>query len=276
MAWLNSIFVAGAATAAAGLLWSFWPAEEPDRDLTFTFKPTYSRSGQPRILVDDAHLNWHKSGRRLLPFARLAGRDGARVQGVDYEIDTGMLRQTHMLVVANPLGYGGYFDRLLGTRFGGPAFEPHEVEAIRAWVERGGSLLLAVNPGPASAAVAPLAEAFGIRFTNEPLASTVSFNRADGSMAAHPVTEGLERVTAFRAQRVEGLPDSTALFGAGIAMQYGKGRIVALGDATMLTSQEIATPSGPVTAGLHWRGSQNQELALNIVHWMIPPRPERE
>jgi 2-polyprenyl-6-methoxyphenol hydroxylase-like FAD-dependent oxidoreductase len=51
----------------------------------------------------------------------------------------------------------------------------------------------------------------------------------------------------------------------GIALQFGKGRIVVLGEAAMLTAQ-IAGKGFPF--GMNTPGVDNRQLALNIMHWL--------
>jgi hypothetical protein len=50
----------------------------------------------------------------------------------------------------------------------------------------------------------------------------------------------------------------------GIAMEFGKGRVVILGEAAMLTAQ-IANDK---KFGMNVPGNDNKQLALNIMHWL--------
>jgi hypothetical protein len=51
----------------------------------------------------------------------------------------------------------------------------------------------------------------------------------------------------------------------GIALEFGKGRVVVLGEAAMLTSQ--VTPQG-LRFGINFSDTDNRQLALNIMHWL--------
>lgn len=51
----------------------------------------------------------------------------------------------------------------------------------------------------------------------------------------------------------------------GVALMVGKGRVVALGEAAMLTAQ--VAPGG-LRFGMNISGYDNRQLALNIVHWL--------
>jgi hypothetical protein len=51
----------------------------------------------------------------------------------------------------------------------------------------------------------------------------------------------------------------------GVALEFGKGRVVVLGEAAMMTAQ-ISPDGHPF--GMNLPGSDDQQLALNIVHWL--------
>jgi hypothetical protein len=53
-------------------------------------------------------------------------------------------------------------------------------------------------------------------------------------------------------------------WGQGVALQHGDGRVVVLGEATMLT----ALLEGEDKVGMNRRGNDNRKLALNILHWL--------
>jgi hypothetical protein len=55
----------------------------------------------------------------------------------------------------------------------------------------------------------------------------------------------------------------------GIAMTYGDGRVVVLGEAGMLSAQLVRFPNGRETRfGLNVPGNDNQQFALNVLHWL--------
>jgi hypothetical protein len=62
-----------------------------------------------------------------------------------------------------------------------------------------------------------------------------------------------------------GNPASAAGRAQGIALQFGKGRVVILGEAAMLSAQ-ITKDGKPV--GMNYPGNDNKQLALNIMHWL--------
>ncbi len=55
----------------------------------------------------------------------------------------------------------------------------------------------------------------------------------------------------------------------GIAMRFGKGRVVALGEASQLTAQLIRFPDGrEMKFGMNVPGNDNERFALNVLHWL--------
>jgi hypothetical protein len=114
----------------------------------------------------------------------------------------------------------------------------------------------------------------------------------------HPITRGrsasekISRIIAFTGQSLKGPEGSVAFMklsdtavdltpapqGAagkqtsaagraqGIAFKLGKGRVVVLGEAGMLSAQ-IAGPQ-KIKFGMNRPGIDNRQLALNIMHWL--------
>jgi hypothetical protein len=50
-------------------------------------------------------------------------------------------------------------------------------------------------------------------------------------------------------------------------MRFGKGRVIVLGEAAMLSAQIITGPN-EIKFGMNRPGSDNRQLALNIMHWL--------
>jgi hypothetical protein len=53
-------------------------------------------------------------------------------------------------------------------------------------------------------------------------------------------------------------------WGQGVALAYGRGRVVVLGDAEVLSAQLVGSKKIGMNAG----GNDDRQLALNIVHWL--------
>ena len=132
----------------------------------------------------------------------------------------------------------------------------------------------------------------------------ILFTPAHGLDTRHPImrgrdsTERVRRVLTFTGQSLTGPPGSVQLltlsstaqdlmvgFGQaggnvppekrrsaagraqGLAFAYGKGRVVVMGEAAMLSAQ-LAGPGGQFRMGMNYPGTDNRQLALNIVRWL--------
>jgi len=62
--------------------------------------------------------------------------------------------------------------------------------------------------------------------------------------------------------------DPTPVAGSafGVSLEYGKGRVVVLGEATMFTARLRRDDQRPI--GMNTPGYDNRRLALNIMHWL--------
>jgi hypothetical protein len=131
------------------------------------------------------------------------------------------------------------------------------------------------------------------------------FSRDDGLLGEHPITRGrdateqINRIISFSGTSLKGplgsaallklsdtakdvlppdrkpasageqSPDYKTVSAAGraqaVALQLGKGRVVVVGEAAMLTAQ--VAPQG-FRFGMNISGADNRQLALNIMHWL--------
>ncbi|HEY6867767.1 MAG TPA: DUF4350 domain-containing protein [Candidatus Eisenbacteria bacterium] len=134
------------------------------------------------------------------------------------------------------------------------------------------------------------------------------YSRDNGLLGDHAITRGrdstesIRRVIAFTGQSLAGPAGSVAFmklgdqaldlplrtFAAarswsmarsaatpaagraqGVAFAFGKGRVVVLGEAAMLSAQMIVMPGRPtLRMGMNRAGIDNRQLALNIMHWL--------
>jgi hypothetical protein len=155
--------------------------------------PAYPKNGGPVVAIDEAHFNFHTMEGRFGPLARLLKRDGYIVRPLTLKFSEKSLRGVDVLVVANALAERNVHTWSLPTP---SAFTKKEIEAVRRWVEGGGSLFLVADHMPWAGAAKKLAATFGVRMNNgfamnEKVADpTFLFLRSDGSLAANPITDG--------------------------------------------------------------------------------------
>lgn len=273
---------------------------------TAAFEPEHG----PRVAIDEAHFNFHTADGRYAPFAQLLRRDGFVVSAGREPFSEAALADVDILVVANALNERNVEEWSLPTP---SAFKADEIAAVRRWVERGGALLLIADHMPFGGAAADLAAAFGLAFTNGyasrpvPTRGFFVFNRADGSLADHPIARGgaapeaVQSVATFTGQAfsatdarpvfvlasdafllmptsADGISADTPRVPAGGLLQgattrVGDGRVAAFGEAAMFSAQLAGPQRAPM--GMNSPGAeQNGQFVLNVMHWLAGLLPD--
>ena len=260
-------------------------------------KPAYTTT-HPKVLIDEAHFNFHTAGGRYKPFAQIVANDGYQVAPNRSKFVKEALKDCDILVIANALGAPSMGDPEAAK----PAFTDAECEVLQQWVESGGSLLLITDHAPMGSAAESLAKRFGVDMSKG--ATTDESNSADGRPGAlvfsqgnkllgdHAITRGrneserIGRVQTFTGQSLKGPADSAVILklggtavdhlddkevsaagrAQGLAFSIGKGRVVVLGEAAMLSAQVAG--NGDFKMGMNFGGIDNKQLALNILHWL--------
>lgn len=288
---------------ALTLIWPMNVAAQQFGDPEFNTvveRPAY-KNNLPRVLFDEAHNNFHTTTGRYKPFADLIISDGYRLVVNRNAFTEQSLSTFKVLVIANASGAEEMDDEGADR----PAFTEEECEAVKNWVRGGGSLLLIADHAPFGAAAEILAKRFGVEmskgFTYDPehsekdAPSLLIFSRENKLLLEHPITQGrdsterINRVLTFTGQSLKGpegsatilqlantaidKPDresesSTSAAGRaqGVALKAGKGRVVILGEAAMLSAQIAGPTKRPM--GMNVPGTDNKQLALNIMHWL--------
>lgn len=217
-AWLKISFVAATAFAPVARA-----QQVPDSSFDVRVaKPAFVKR-HPRVVLDEAHHNFHTMNGRYLPFARLLRNDGCQVLAGRERFSEKSLRGVHVLVIANALGHEDMSDSAAAN----PAFTTAECIAVRRFVEGGGSLLLIADHAPMGAANRVLAETFGVDMRNGYTIDVeqtfgenpgrIAFEEGRGLAEDHPILRGrvpeekIRRVVSFTGQSLQGPAGSTAL-----------------------------------------------------------------
>lgn len=299
---------------AAGLLASPLPAQQV-ADTSFSIAqrtPTYTNNG-PRVLLDEAHTNFHTLDGRYLVFGKVLRQDGYDVRPSRVPFSAAALAEARVLVIANALNArngGGKWELPTPS-----AFTPDEIAAVREWVRGGGSLLLIADHMPFPGAAGDLAAAFGIQMRNgfaydsTRTVSKFTFTRVGGRLASHPITNGrtaaerIDSVVAFTGQAFSVDAPGTALMtlapgtivlkprvawqfdgatptepGAGLQQgavtSFGAGRVAVFGEAAMFSAQLQGPTRTPM--GMNDPAApQNAQFLLNVLHWLSGLLPAR-
>ena len=279
------------------LLLGFWteaPAQQvgdPNFD-TRVAQPAFVRR-HPRLLFDEGHHNVHKSATTYKAFVDLLANDGFSIETNSRELTREILAPYQVLVIAGALG-APLEDE---ARAKAPAFTAAEIAAVRAWVRRGGGLLLLTDHEPVSSAEAGMARAFGVEPGGQVVVdeahrfegyypSNIAATPANGLLAAHALTAGVSRAVVFGGQSLQFPRKATILVrlgpgaknqdggaiagnGQAGALRLGRGRVVITGDMGMLSAQ-LFTENGVTSPwGMNVPGIDNRQLVLNIGRWLV-------
>ena len=295
----------GAALAAGVVAAQTEQLSDPAFD-TSVAHPAYKPGSGPRVAVDEAHLNFHTAGGRYKAFADLLAHDGYRVAANRERFSKKLLRSYDVLVIANALGAADPGDPAAASPAFTPQEVKAVSEWVR---HGGTLLLITDHaPAGAAAQELALkfgvrtsnltvVDTTAGNFLAGHFQTNLEFTRANGLLPEHAITSGrnaterVERVVAFAGQSLQG-PAGAACFLAlgaaafeyrppsfarlprmgdcmGLALRFGRGRVVVTGEAGMLSAQ-VMTEEDKTTHpwGMNWPGVDNRQLGLNIVHWL--------
>lgn len=266
--------------------------------------PAYAPGIGPVVFIDEGHFNFHTKDDRYLPFARLLEKDGYKIQGYSGQFKTENLNKGRILVISNAL------NEINTTKWHKPvfsAFTDEEIEAVRRWVEDGGSLFLIADHMPMGGAAAAIASAFGFEFTDGFAIDTTMpgpafFYRNNNTLSDNIITNGrslsekVDSIASFTGQAFPVPADASSIlqfdkkytlllsdtawvfdsttrkiniegWSQAAFKKYGKGRVVVSGEAAMFTAQ-LAGPQ-KYQAGMNSPvAKKNYQLLLNIIHWL--------
>jgi hypothetical protein len=273
--------------------------------------PVFPQGRGPIVAVDSGHNNYHIIAGRYAPFASVLRNDGFQVTDSNASFTSESLSSFKVLAISNALPAALVNRWLLPAS---SAFSKTEIDAVKAWVAGGGSLLLIADHQPFAGSARDLALAFGFQFEDgvaepDPLDGRPDlFTAANGTLRNDIVTRGRdasEAVTALRtftgsAFRAPpgarpilvfppgfkihqcGLPcpssapeRDAAGYLQGAVMTFGKGRIAVFGEAAMFSAQVIASSKPPYHFGFGAKGAeQNKQFVLNLMRWLADVLPK--
>ena len=274
---------------------------DPDFNATVAH-PAYTRNF-PRVLFDEAHNNFHIAAERYKPFADLIVSDGYQVVRNRKPFTKESLETFRILVIVNALGAEDMDDE--GADRPAFTDEECDAvrDWVRGG---GALLLIADHApfGAAAEILAKRFNVeMSKGFTLDPSHTVeeqhnpgfIVYSRGNSLLLDHPITQGrsetekVNRVIAFTGQSLKGPQGSGVLLklaetaidrspdqsgkevsaagrAQGIAFKFGKGRVVVLGEAAMLSAQLAGFEKRPM--GMNYQDTDNKQLALNIMHWL--------
>ena len=273
-------------------------------DSTFDYiinNPVYQKNKGPVVTLDEAHFNYHRLGGRYYAFGKLLQKDGYVLKSGNEQFSAAYLSTMKILVIANALA-----DTSKWKLPSKSAFSKDEVNELHTWVYNGGSLFLIADHMPFPGAIEKLANAFGFNLINgfamKKDKMPEIFSRSRNNISSNKVTEGrnkserIDSICIFTGQSfiapknatiITSLNDDYEILlptvawefsdntprmsGIGLAngayMQYGKGRLVIMGEAAMFSAQ-LAGPQKNTMGMNSPLAKQNPQFLLNIIHWL--------
>ena len=205
------------------------------------FETAYAPGEGPVVYIDEAHNNFHTKDGRYLPFSRLLELDGFKVESFTKEFSKKTLKNIEILVISNALPESSIEQWVAPTQ---SAFTEDEINALEAWVERGGKLFLIADHMPMAGAARQLARVFGYTFYDSFADDTTAnsgpdlFTKAGGGLSNNILTVGgkgyfeLDSISSYTGQAFE-LPE-----GANSILNTGKGWIIALPDTAWVFNDD--------------------------------------
>jgi hypothetical protein len=259
--------------------------------------PRYPVGKGSIVTVDAAHNNFHTLDNRYAPFGKVLSSDGYRLQSNSQTITVPILQGCRIYVISNPLDSSNIGRWQVPTP---SAFSQAEISAIHDWVLQGGRLLLIADHMPFAGAALALAQSFGFRFLNcfaldNRNRNFERFYKGNGSLAENDLTRDVDTVVTFTGSAFKMPAAAKSLltlknytlslpavawqfeentptlpgegFSQGAYMEYGKGKIVVMGEAAMFSAQLAGGGRNPVGMNCPEAGG-NVRLLINLIHWL--------
>ena len=224
----------------------------------------------------EALREWVRGGGSLLLIADHAPF-GAAAEALAMEFGVGMSK-------------GFTFDTVAGRNAGNPSF-------LRFTRENGLLGRHAILEGRGAAERVSVVQSFTGQSLSIPSGASVLMQLSPTAQDREPPTPEEMRAQAARRQQIAdsvaaalragGARDTTVAVAAqlrdageqrfvsaagraqGLAMAFGAGRVVVLGEAAMLSAQQVEIPGRPtIRMGMNVPGHDDQQFALNVLHWL--------
>ncbi|MEM6377916.1 MAG: hypothetical protein AAF705_06870 [Bacteroidota bacterium] len=279
--------------------------QKPDKQYDVSVEnPTY-QNDSPKVLYDEAHLNTHRAKGTYRPFIDLITNDGCSVTTNTKEFSQEILENCDLLIICNaksdknlPRDVGAFTNQeceivnswvesggsLLLIADHHPFGLANQALAQTFGVEMGGGSVK--NKASQS--------------------DQLVFSRTNGLLKKHPILEGrntkerIEKVITFTGQSLRGneqakslltlsktatevrpdsiwqedgknqirfaKPISVAGLSQALAIEFGAGRVVILGEAGVLSAQKSFGRKFGMNSP---DANDNKQFALNILHWLL-------
>lgn len=268
-------------------------------------KPAFKNGSGPIVLMDAYHNNAGMFDGNYRPFGKLLQKDGYSIRQINETITADVLSRGQILIIINPLASGNVDKWILPVFPAFSPSEISAI--TKWVFNGGSLLLAADHmpfPGASESLAREFGVIFTNGFAIDTVHwDPLVFKKSDASLAAHPITNGnnrsenIDSVATFWGQAFRTTnPWATGLFMFGdnivsfnpdtawrfnehtpvipvqgwlqaVALTHGKGRVLILGEAGMLSAQVAG--QNRVRMGMNSRrAKQNPQFILNAMHWL--------
>lgn len=264
--------------------------------------PAYPKGQGPLIHVDAAHHNYHTASDRFAPFAKVLQNDGYKVSENTMSFDQAGLSTMELLVISNAINEANWENWSNPTL---SAFTQNEIAAVKNWVQSGGKLLLIADHMPFAGAAKELAAAFGFKLCNcfamdNRRRNPEIFLRSDSTLLSNEISNGnstqqeVDSILTFTGSAFkipkEAIPilklknysllspeqawqfkndtphENSDDHYQAAALQFGKGKLVLMGEAAMFTAQLAGNQKIGMNSPL---ANYNTQLLRNTISWLM-------
>jgi len=263
--------------------------------------PKYDIGKGPKVVIDGSHNNFFTVTGLIQPLIDVLISDGYSVSISDKKFTEKSLSEIDIIVVATPMSrtYKNFFQKYKG------AFKKRELEALKKWVEEGGSLLMFSEHFPFDKAIKPLLKTFDI----EPsIGETIDFDYSEGGLivfknerldSSNTIVSGkrtVHKICSYGGGALTGSNYTNILKlsensknitrkwafteggpigkgnSQGLAGDFGKGKVAAFGDANGFVAMVFDEGDGrKIKAGMNDPNYDWKNFVLNTFDWLSIP-----
>ncbi|HYC86898.1 MAG TPA: hypothetical protein VEB86_16815, partial [Chryseosolibacter sp.] len=273
-------------------------------DSSFRYKPhspAYPNKIGTVVHVDEAHNNFHTLSTRYYTFGKVLAADGYQPKPFNEKFSDTSLKDCRILVIANAIAPGDTWSLPTPS-----AFTQDEADALKRWVQNGGSLFLIADHMPCPGAAAPIGNALNVNLYNgyalHQKNGPETFTRSSGLFHDNVITNGripaerVDSITIFTGHAFLPVRSFSPIIAFGndhrlmlpvvagefsektpfiearglfhsVFFSEGKGRVVIAAEAAMFSAQ-LAGPDKARMGMNEPTAKNNAQLLLNIIHWL--------
>jgi hypothetical protein len=277
----------------------------PDNEFDVSVSDPKLTSLKPKVLFDEAHKNHHQIAKTYKPFATLITNDGCIVKSTDKAIDKTALANTDIYIVGTAMGKEDPGDKSPFLQNEVDVIEQWVKEGgSLLLITEHFPIGLAMTPVLSKFGLqVHNGYTEDTLLNNKEVRDALLFTKSKGNLnTTHPIMENVEKLNTFTGSSIKGDSTWTQLliftsnaqnynvkvdvikdggdiktsveyadfypakgFSQAICKQYGKGKIVVLGESAFITAQFDKNGN---KFGMNNPNEDNKQFVLNLMRWL--------